>query len=102
MSNIISLPVAAGTARPNIEALAWALDRMTAGLWAPILPGESFDDALNRREAARDILDDLLAEYAEEQMEEAAETSPVHLLIGGMTGSGKSGPLGVMAGGELR
>lgn len=47
----------------DVGPLAYALSRMTPGLWAPILPGESFEDALTRREAARDILDDLLREY---------------------------------------
>jgi hypothetical protein len=66
MSTIIPLPVPEGIGRrADVSALAFALDRMTPGLWAPILPGENLDDALTRREAARDILDDLLAEYGE-------------------------------------
>jgi len=49
----------------DIAPLAFALERMTPGLWAPILDGETLEDALTRREAARDILDDLLAEARE-------------------------------------
>lgn len=64
MAHIIPLARAGEQeAPPDVRPLAWALERMTAGLWAPILPGESLDDALTRREAARDILDELLAEY---------------------------------------
>jgi hypothetical protein len=66
--NIIPLPPAHtnGAAPPDVRPLAYAMARMDADLWAPLLPGESFEDALTRREAARDILADLLAEYAGE------------------------------------
>ena len=49
----------------DVSPLAFVLERMAPGLWAPILDGETFEDALTRREAARDILDDLLAEARE-------------------------------------
>ncbi|MFB4320707.1 hypothetical protein [Actinomadura sp. 21ATH] len=62
--SIIPLPVRQAPNGLEVAPLVWATTRMTPGLWAPILPGESFDDALVRREAARDILDELLAEYA--------------------------------------
>lgn len=46
--------------------LAWVISRMTPGLCTPgLLAGETADDALARRLAAADILDDLLSEYAE-------------------------------------
>lgn len=51
---------------PDVRPLAYALDHMTPGLTALILPGESWDDMMARRAAAADILDDLLAEYADE------------------------------------
>jgi hypothetical protein len=65
--SIIPLPYASRPA-PDLDArpMAFALDHMEPELWAPILPGESFEDALTRREAARDILDELLAEVAAE------------------------------------
>lgn len=50
----------------DVTPLAFALERMVPGLWAPILDGETFEDALTRREAARDILDDLLCEFADQ------------------------------------
>lgn len=65
MAHIIPLARAESAMPLEVGPLAWALSRMTPGLWAPILPGESFDDALVRREAARDILDELLAETRE-------------------------------------
>lgn len=64
---IIPLPTTENTVPPpDAGALAFALVHMDADLWAPILPDESFEDALTRREAARDILDELLAEYSAE------------------------------------
>jgi hypothetical protein len=64
--SIITLPYASRPAPdPDVQPLAYALARMEPELWAPILPGESFEDALTRREAARDILSDLLAEYGD-------------------------------------
>lgn len=74
MTTIIPLPTTKNTPPHPAEALAYVLSRMPeyTELWAPILPGESFEDALTRREAARDILDELLAEYAELAAEEVA------------------------------
>jgi hypothetical protein len=68
MSSIISLPrtsVTPADARP----LAAALSRMAPGLTALVLPGEDWDAMMARREAAADILDDLLAEIADELAE---------------------------------
>ncbi|GAA4155100.1 hypothetical protein GCM10022416_55330 [Actinomadura keratinilytica] len=48
---------------PDVRPLSWALSRMTPGLWAALLPGETLAEARARREAAADILDDLFAEY---------------------------------------
>lgn len=45
--------------------LAFALERMPSELFAPALPGEDLVALRTRRAAAADILDDLLAEYAE-------------------------------------
>lgn len=50
--------------RPDLDVrpLAYALSRMIPDLRALILPGETLPDVLARRDAAADILDDLLAE----------------------------------------
>lgn len=65
MRNIIPLePPSATTV--DAAPLAWALSRMTPSLFAPALPGEALVDVRSRKAAAADILDDLLAEYAEE------------------------------------
>ncbi|MET8146341.1 hypothetical protein ABZU32_39045 [Sphaerisporangium sp. NPDC005288] len=50
----------------RVASLAYALTRMEPELRELILPGESWDEMLARREAAADILDDLLAEAGEE------------------------------------
>jgi hypothetical protein len=63
--SIISPPIAEDHPAPDVRPLAHALTHMHPDLWAPLLEDESFEDALVRREAARDILDDLLAEFAE-------------------------------------
>lgn len=47
----------------DVRPLAYVLDNTLPDLWALILPGESFEDVMARREAARDIADDLLAEF---------------------------------------
>ncbi|MEU8199334.1 hypothetical protein AB0C10_36675 [Microbispora amethystogenes] len=50
--------------RPAIDVrpLAYALHHMIPDLHAMALPGEDWDDMRARRDAALDILDDLLAE----------------------------------------
>ncbi|GAA3037608.1 hypothetical protein [Streptosporangium longisporum] len=50
----------------DASALTYALSRMTPELTFLVLPGESWDEMMARREAASDILDDLLAEAADE------------------------------------
>lgn len=74
MATIIPLPTTKNTPPLDAGAVAFVLACMPeyAELWAPILPGESFEDALTRREAARDIVDELLAEYTELAAEEVA------------------------------
>jgi hypothetical protein len=50
--------------RPDLDVrpLAYALNHMIPDLHAVILPGETLTDVRARRDAALDILDDLLAE----------------------------------------
>lgn len=48
----------------DASALAFALANMEPDLWAPARPGEAWADVIARRDAARDILDDLLVEAA--------------------------------------
>lgn len=56
-----------GAAAPmDVSALAFALANMEPDLWAPARPGEEWAEVIARRDAARDILDDLLAEAAGE------------------------------------
>lgn len=70
---IIHFPATTRTpSTPDVRPLAYALDRMTPGLCAPALPGETPGQALAREFAAADILDDLLAEYAHDLDEAAA------------------------------
>jgi len=58
--------LAANSAGLDVAPLAWALERMRPELLAPgALPGETLADVRTRRAAALDILDDLLAEYAQ-------------------------------------
>lgn len=66
MSSIMPLPRTSSTPPPDVRPLAYALTRMTPGLTALVLPGEDWDAMMARREAARDILDDLLAEAGHE------------------------------------
>jgi hypothetical protein len=65
MGSIIPFPRQSASPRPalDVRPLAYALSRMTPELTALVLPGETWDDMMTRREAARDILADLLAEY---------------------------------------
>lgn len=58
------IPLARTEADLDARPLAYALTRMHPDLAALILPGETWDDMMARRQAAVDILDDLLAEYA--------------------------------------
>lgn len=51
---------------PDVRPLAFVLNHTEPDLWRLILPGESWEDMLTRREAARDILSELLHEYGEE------------------------------------
>ncbi|GAA3165599.1 hypothetical protein GCM10010466_65460 [Planomonospora alba] len=46
----------------DMRPLAYAVERMTPDLWAALLPGETPEEARARREAAADILDELLHE----------------------------------------
>ncbi|MBG0819097.1 hypothetical protein [Planomonospora sp. ID82291] len=64
---LIACPRTASTL--DIRPLAYALSRMTPGLTELILPGEDWDSLMVRRDAARDILDELLHEYAAETAE---------------------------------
>lgn len=49
----------------DLGPLAFVLASTEADLWSPgLLPGESFPEAQARREAARDIADALLGEFA--------------------------------------
>jgi hypothetical protein len=58
--------VGGGAAVPmDVSALAFALANMEPDVWAPVRPGEAWADVIARRDAARDILDDLLAEAAD-------------------------------------
>lgn len=63
--------------RADVRPLAWALAQMHPDLTVPDLPGETAEEARARREAALDILGDLLAEYALEPVKaaEAAEAA---------------------------
>ncbi|MFD8534308.1 hypothetical protein ACFV0L_43560 [Streptosporangium canum] len=72
MRSIIPLPRTA----PDLDTrpLAYALSHMEPDLRALVLPGESWDDMMTRREAAADILDDLLAEAAAELADAEAVT----------------------------
>jgi hypothetical protein len=64
------IPLPRTTATPaDARPLAFALSRMAPGLCDLIIPGESWDDMMARREAARDILDDLLMEAGDELAE---------------------------------
>ncbi|MEU8347856.1 hypothetical protein AB0C74_39680 [Spirillospora sp. NPDC048832] len=66
MFNIIPRGALSATIQ-DPEQLAWAISRMTPGLCVPgLLNGETLSEALARQVAAADILDDLMAEYAEE------------------------------------
>lgn len=58
MLSIISRPTRSSTL--DVRPLAYALARMAPELWAPA------DDDAARRDACRDILDDLLFEAADE------------------------------------
>lgn len=58
--------VGGGAAPMDVSALAFALANMEPDLWAPVRPGEEWAEIIARRDAARDILDDLLAEAAGE------------------------------------
>lgn len=64
MASIIPLPRQAANRPMDVRPLAYVLDRMDPDLTRLVLPGETWDDMMTRRDAARDILDDLLAEYA--------------------------------------
>lgn len=58
----------------DVRPLAYALSQMEPDLRALILPGESWEDMMARREASLDILDDLLAEVVDDLLaEELAE-----------------------------
>ena len=71
MAHIIPLARAGGQETPpDVRPLAWVLERCPLDWWAPILDGETVEDTLVRREAARDILDELLAEYSAAQAAE--------------------------------
>lgn len=49
----------------DLRPFAFVLTSTEPELWAPgLLPGESFAEAMARREAARDIADALLGEFA--------------------------------------
>ncbi|MFG1755916.1 hypothetical protein [Streptosporangium sandarakinum] len=63
MGSIIPLPRIA----PDIDVrpLAYALANMEPELQALVLPGETWDDMMTRRAAAADILNELLAEFAD-------------------------------------
>ncbi|GGL56508.1 hypothetical protein [Planomonospora parontospora] len=50
----------------DLRPLAYALARMEPALTVPALPGEDAAAAAAREDAARDILDDLLVEAADE------------------------------------
>ncbi len=60
-----SVPVTgeAAMSESEVASLVWALDRMTTTVWEDT-PGESLEEKEARRQAAADILDDLLNEYA--------------------------------------
>jgi hypothetical protein len=65
MHSIIPQPDAVGTAVPmDVSAVAFVLANMEPDAWAPILPGELWEDVLGRREAVRDMVDELLVEFA--------------------------------------
>jgi hypothetical protein len=67
MQGIIPQTAAVGATAPmDVRGLAFALANMEPDLWAPVRPGEAWADVLARRDAARDILDELLAEAAED------------------------------------
>src|SRR3954451_10798018 len=64
MQGIIPQPEAASTAAPmDVSALAFVLTNMDPDALAPVLPGESWEEILGRREAVRDMVDELLAEF---------------------------------------
>jgi len=50
----------------DVSAFAFALANMDPDVWAPARPGELWVNVLAREDAARDILADLMAEYADE------------------------------------
>ncbi|MBB4920980.1 hypothetical protein [Streptosporangium saharense] len=66
MGSIIPLPQPRTAPDLDPRPLAYALSRMAPGLTALVLPGEDWDAMMARRQAAADILDDLLAEFAAE------------------------------------
>ncbi|MCO6011478.1 hypothetical protein NE236_41665 [Actinoallomurus purpureus] len=70
MQSIAFAPRAAAAVTP--EALLHILSSSHPDLWAETLPGETPEKLAARRDAAADILDDLLAE-ATDLLDEAAE-----------------------------
>lgn len=75
MGSIIALPAAVrtGTA-PDVQALTYVLDHLAPGLLADALSGETPQERLARREAARDmvaegLLDELLEEFVGDELD---------------------------------
>lgn len=61
------IPQPGSAAAPlDVSALAHVLAHMEPDIWTPALPGERWADVVARREAARDMLDELLAEVGGE------------------------------------
>ncbi|GII89703.1 hypothetical protein Ssi03_76930 [Sphaerisporangium siamense] len=70
MSTIIPFPsLRRGRPPLDVGPLAYVLARMEPDLRELILPGESWEELMTRRQAEADILDELLAEYAEQAAE---------------------------------
>ncbi|MDL4777867.1 hypothetical protein [Actinomadura xylanilytica] len=67
MAHIISpLALEGGVRRLDVAPLAYVMEHTEPELWEPaLLSGESFAEAAGRRAAAVDILEELLAEFAE-------------------------------------